>query len=106
MAEAIHSVSELATEYLQTLNKLELPPDNREIRRRVQKMVEQGCDEKFLLQASYLYALTAHAFRKNAEAERLTTSSSRLIALPGLSMSRRDLANHIRDVRNAARQIE
>jgi len=106
MAETIPSVSDVLAEINQTFAKLELPPGNPELRRRVRELVEQGCDEGFLLQVSWLYAYTALAFRKNAETERLTASSSRLIALPGLNMSRRELANHIRDVRHVTRQIE
>ena len=84
MAETIPSVSELVAEYLQTLAKLELPPAKTEVGPRVRKLVEQGCNERFLLEASYLYALMAHAVKRNAETERSTASSSRLIPLDTL----------------------
>ena len=84
MAETIPSASELVAEYLQTLAKLELPPAKTEVGPRVRKLVEQGCNERFLLEASYLYALMAHAVKRNAETERSTASSSRLIPLDTL----------------------
>lgn len=104
--ETVPTVSEWVSEFLQDFAKLELPTGNPELRSRVQKLVEQGCDERFLLEMSYFYAYIADAFNKNAKTERSTSSSSRLVALPGLNMSRRALKNHIRDIQHDARQIE
>ena len=102
----VPSVSQCLAEINQNLAEVDLPPDNKDLRARVDKLVEQGCDEQFLLEVSFLYAYVAFASKKNSEAEQSTPTMSRLIALPGLNMSRRELANHLRDVRHAARQIE
>ena len=99
-------VAELVAEFNQILENLQLPQDALAARQRVEKLTQRGCDEKFVLRVSYLYAYTANAFKKNAKDEAGTPSSSRLIALPGLGMSRRDVANHVRDTRHVARQIQ
>jgi hypothetical protein len=99
-------VAELVAEFNQILENLQLPQDAVAARHRLEKLTQRGCDEKFVLRVSYLYAYTANAFKKNAKDEASTPSSSRLIALPGLGMSRRELANHVRDTRHVAREIQ
>jgi hypothetical protein len=99
-------VAELVAEFNQILENLQLPQDAVAARNRLEKLSQRGCDEKFVLRVSYLYAYTANAFKRNAKDEASTPSSSRLIALPGLGMSRRELANHVRDTRHVARQIQ
>jgi hypothetical protein len=99
-------VAELVGEFYEILSNLKLPEDDAQAQRSVERLTEYGCEATFLLQVSFLYAYTAMAFRKNAQAETSTPSGSRLIALPGLGMSRRELANHVRDVRHVARQIQ
>jgi hypothetical protein len=102
----VPSVSQWVAELTQNLADLAWPSSDHVVLDRVAKLVSHGCDEGFLKEISFLYGYVAFASKKNAEAERSTSSDSRLTALPGLSMSRRKLANHIRDVRHVGRQIK
>jgi hypothetical protein len=62
-------VAELVAEFNQILENLQLPHDAVAARNRLEKLTQRGCDEKFVLRVSYLYAYTANACNKNAKDE-------------------------------------
>jgi hypothetical protein len=95
---------EQVAELEETLDNIQFPTDSH-LRTEIQKLTNLGCDEKALCQLSFLYAFTYHMYKKNAEAEAATPTPSRLIAFPGLQLSRSDLARRIREARTSLRQM-
>jgi len=105
MEDSPPTVPQWVTEILQNLDEAELPADD-DLRVRVDKLVSQGCNRRFVIEVSFFYAYVAFGFKRNTEAERSTNSGSRLVAFPGLQMTRRKLAKHVGDLRELARQMK
>lgn len=88
------------------LEGIELPATEARALSALNLLVSTGCNRRFLIEASFIYAMLLWAQESNRELERNTRPEYRKLALIGLSWSRADLRRHVKQCRQLADEVE